>query len=93
MHITLWYFDLEWLHTLNAVYYVKGMQFTFEELQSATLYPADTNKIGCGGYGSVYAGIMQQVKVAVKFLSQVCTGSFSHSKMLYYLHYRYTFFI
>ena len=65
----------------------------FEELQNATLYPADTNKIGCGGYGSVYSGIVQQIKVAVKFLSQVGSHFWFPTSTILIFHSNFCFII
>ena len=65
----------------------------FEELQNATLYPADTNKIGCGSYGSVYSGIVQQIKVAVKFLSQVGSHFWFPTSTILIFHSNFCFII
>ncbi|MED6158827.1 hypothetical protein PIB30_036543 [Stylosanthes scabra] len=45
------------------------LEFSFAEIQEATNNFSPSQKIGEGGYGSIYKGILRQTEVAVKMLS------------------------
>ena len=47
------------------------MEYTPEDLKKATKNFDDGNCLGCGGFGSVYGGILRCTAVAVKVLNKV----------------------
>ncbi|KAJ4746674.1 U-box domain-containing protein kinase family protein [Rhynchospora pubera] len=47
-----------------------GMEFSYAELEAATREFSDQMKIGEGGFGSVYKGLLRNTPVAVKLLHQ-----------------------
>ena len=47
------------------------LQFTEEELSLATDHFAETRKLGCGGFGTVFKGWLKGHNVAVKKLTEV----------------------
>lgn len=46
--------------------------YKFDELKAATNFFSDDNKLGQGGFGSVYKGVLHGEQIAVKKLSAEC---------------------
>lgn len=65
----------------------KAVEFSYEELAAATGNFSDCQKIGEGGYGSVYYGFIQGQKLAVKRMNLQATKEFlAELKVLTHVH-------
>lgn len=51
-----------------AKYSFRSRKYTIDEIEVATDYFASSNKIGEGGYGPVYKGVLDHTAVAIKIL-------------------------